>query len=248
MIKISRGPRPPCLTPAFVAQETAKYISTDQTVWNVKELKEALLKFSSSKCAYCEVSLQIGPAYMEVEHFYAKAIHKNRVLDWDNLLPSCKRCNLAKGVWDVAIIGQDIIDPTLLSPRGHIRFDSAYRPVGTTPEGINTVFAIHLDDIDRLGVSRFKLGEKIKRKLEELDDVYRSLGPTATYQKKGATIRRIKNLLAKCRSDQPFSAVAATVLFRSAEYASMKASLEANGDWDPELDDLNSVVQASALV
>jgi hypothetical protein len=232
----------------FVAQETARYISTGEVVWNIKELKEALLAFSDNKCAYCEIQLQVGPAYMEVEHFYAKSIHKSRVLDWDNLLPSCKRCNLAKGTWDVAVVGQDLIDPTVSSPKGHILFDTAYRPVGITPEGINTVTEIHLDDIDRLGVPRFKFGERIKRKLEELEGDYNSLGTATTNRKRRATVRRIKNLLAKCRPTEPLSAVAATVVARSPEYTSLKASLTVNGEWDQELTDLDLVVGDSALV
>ncbi|WP_270997396.1 HNH endonuclease, partial [Listeria seeligeri] len=72
---------------------------------------------------------------MEVEHFFAKKYHPERVLDWNNLLPACKRCNSNKGDWDVSLADQMAIDPTIMDPKVHIRYDEAYRPVALSPEG-----------------------------------------------------------------------------------------------------------------
>jgi hypothetical protein len=223
------------LTLAFVANGIARYSLDGSSVWNVDEIKTALVDISNNKCAYCELPLGEGAAYVEVEHFLAKSHHPDRVLEWDNLLPACRRCNGKKSDWDVTIPGQMMVDPATMDPRVHIQIDEAYRPIGLTPEGENTIVEIALDDIQRLGVMRYKLGEKFKRKIEELYDLYTTVLLAPTTRKRRAAIRKIKGALEMSGPDQPFSAVIATVLMRSANYAALKAEMLAAGDWDAEL-------------
>jgi hypothetical protein len=223
------------LTLNFVANGIARYNLDGSSVWNVDEIKTALSQISNNKCAYCELPLGEGAAYLEVEHFLAKTHHPNRLLEWDNLLPACRRCNGKKGDWDVTIPGQMMVDPATMDPRVHIRIDEAYRPIGLTPEGENTIVEIALDDIQRLGVMRYKLGETFKRKIEELYDIYTSSLLAPNMRKRRAAIRKIKAALEMSGSDQPFSAVIATVLMRSTNYAALKAEMLAAGDWDAEL-------------
>jgi uncharacterized protein (TIGR02646 family) len=54
------------------------------------EVKDALWKLFSGKCAYCESKL--GVIY-PVEHFRPKAIYYWLASTWNNLLPSCTDCN-----------------------------------------------------------------------------------------------------------------------------------------------------------
>lgn len=247
MIGLIRPPAPAILTPAFIAAGVARYARDGSSVWNVDDLKTALSQMSEGKCAYCEVRLGEGPAYLEVEHFYAKTHHPGRVLDWANLLPACRRCNGKKGDWDVALPGQMIVDPVLTAPKSHIRLDEAYRPIGLTPEGETAILEIALDDIGRLGVMRYKIGETFKRKLEDLHDRYTALAAAAAPRQRRQTIRKIKDALAKCRSGEPFSAVLATVLLRSPNYVALKGAMTAAGEWDAELQASDAIAAAAAL-
>lgn len=247
MIGLSRSSAPAVLTPAFIAAGTAQHALDGSAVWNVDELKSALSDMTGGKCSYCELRLGEGAAYLEVEHFFAKSHHPQRVLDWTNLLPACRRCNGRKSNWDVAVPGQMMVDPVLTTPRFHIHLDEAYRPVGLTPEGETTIVEIALDDIQRLGVMRYKLGEMFKRKLEDLHTRYTTLPPSASIRQRRAVVRKIKAALEMCRRDQQFSAVVSTVLLRSTDYAALKNAMVAAGDWDAELQADDATAAAASL-
>ena len=63
-------------------------------------INESLLSMSHNKCAYCELMLGEEVKYMEVEHFYCKKLYPDGVVQWDNLLHLCNRCNTNKGIYD----------------------------------------------------------------------------------------------------------------------------------------------------
>jgi HNH endonuclease len=42
------------------------------------------------KCYLCE---EKTPRHLEVEHFYPKAYHPDKIHDWDNLICICEKCN-----------------------------------------------------------------------------------------------------------------------------------------------------------
>ncbi len=77
-----------------------------------KDVKQALINCSHGKCAYCE-SKSPGN-YLEVEHFAPKQFYPELTLDWDNLLPSCKKCNLYKHTHDT--VNDPIINPCVEDP------------------------------------------------------------------------------------------------------------------------------------
>ncbi|MCS3744773.1 hypothetical protein FHY18_000303 [Xanthomonas arboricola] len=247
MISITRAAAPAILTTKFIQEGVERFKADGHPVWDVPSIKLALLKISSSKCAYCELRLGEGAAYLEVEHFFAKKHHPDRVLDWDNLLPACKRCNGSKGSWDTAAPGQMMVDPCLMNPQKHIHLDLAYRPVGITEEGENTVIEVGLNDILRLGVLRYAIGEAFKDKLEELCKERLAIVTGATPGPRRALVRRLKILMDQCASDQPFSAVLSTVLIRSSHYEILQNSIMAWGDWDAQLDASDRSARALSL-
>ena len=109
MIKLERSFPPIFLTSIEVKRLTEEYKTTKNSVWNIVELKKALLETSYGKCAYCECDLTVESKYMEVEHFRDKDSYPDDVVEWLNLLPSCKRCNGAKGTHDTVI--EPIVNP-----------------------------------------------------------------------------------------------------------------------------------------
>ena len=77
-----------------------------RTYYNLREVKDLLMKVHHNKCCYCETKLW-SRAYLHVEHFRPKS-GVRRTLDqkkddrpgyywlaycWKNLLPSCINCN-----------------------------------------------------------------------------------------------------------------------------------------------------------
>ncbi|WP_423179181.1 MULTISPECIES: HNH endonuclease [unclassified Stenotrophomonas] len=247
MIAITRTRAPEILSDEYVAAGTARFIESGHPVWNVEKIKIALHEMSRGKCAYCEIRLNEGATYLEVEHFFAKKHHPERVLDWNNLLPACKRCNSSKGDWDVSLADQMAIDPTIMDPKVHIRYDEAYRPVALSPEGEVAIVEIGLDDIRLLGVMRYTLGETFKRKLEEIRGSYLRIPALAPVRERRSLIRKVKKALELCQSDQPFSSIASTVLERSAAYAELKAEMVAACDWDEYLEALETAAKRSSL-
>ncbi|OQY54394.1 MAG: hypothetical protein DRR08_10845 [Candidatus Parabeggiatoa sp. nov. 2] len=84
------------LTDDVVQELTTCYVTNGTSVWKKPYIIRALLKMSSDKCCYCECNVTEESNYLEVEHFQPKSLYPDKVVVWDNLLPSCKRCNGTK--------------------------------------------------------------------------------------------------------------------------------------------------------
>ncbi len=72
----------------------------------------ALRELAHGKCVFCESPLEVS-GYLEVEHYHAKTVRSHLAFDWENLLPSCRLCNNAKGDQDHggALLKPDMEDP-----------------------------------------------------------------------------------------------------------------------------------------
>ncbi|GAH33295.1 unnamed protein product, partial [marine sediment metagenome] len=77
-----------------------------------QEVKKALFDASYNKCAYCESTSEGN--YLEIEHFAPKSLYPELSIEWDNLLPSCKQCNIYKHTHDT--IRDPIINPCKIDP------------------------------------------------------------------------------------------------------------------------------------
>jgi len=115
MIKLDRTPKPVELTAELQVTLTDEFKSTGKSVWNVDFIKKGLLVFSNDKCCYCEANINEESKYLEVEHFHHKDTYKDEVLEWENLLPSCKKCNGTKNDHDTKL--EPIIDPSKIDPK-----------------------------------------------------------------------------------------------------------------------------------
>ena len=83
------------------------------------EIQESLFMCSYNKCAYCEVIPSSG--YLEIEHFQPKNVYPELSLEWDNLLPSCTRCNRSKYLHDP--ISEPIINPCKIDPEPYFDYN-----------------------------------------------------------------------------------------------------------------------------
>ncbi|MDT3498329.1 HNH endonuclease, partial [Bacillus toyonensis] len=60
-----------------------------------EEIKEALLKETYAKCAYCESKI-LHIDYGDIEHIIPKSIFPQKTFLWDNLTIGCAKCNQSK--------------------------------------------------------------------------------------------------------------------------------------------------------
>jgi uncharacterized protein (TIGR02646 family) len=75
-------------------------------------LKPVLHDMAHGKCVFCESALEVT-SHLEIEHYVAKTRDPGRAFEWTNLLPSCSKCNNAKGEQDHAnsLLKPDDEDP-----------------------------------------------------------------------------------------------------------------------------------------
>lgn len=233
MIKLDRNFTPIYLTPQMVHDLTEEFKNNATNVWNNDEIKVPLLKLSHNKCAYCECDLSKESKYMEVEHFEDKNNNPDKVVIWENLLPSCKRCNGSKSTHDV--IAEPIVNPFLSDPRLHLTF-KLYRFRGIDNIGSNTIEVIDLNHTTRATLKRFEIGNAILENLELVRDSLNSFKDNPITRRRNKVLSQIGKLLLEAQPQSEYAATAATVLQNESLYLSIKSELNALGIWTDELE------------
>lgn len=234
MIKLLRRFTPIQLTPSFVKQKTLLYKSTKESVWNIDWLKDSLMELSHGKCAYCECSLAKESNYMEVEHFQDKHQYPDKVLEWNNLLPSCKHCNGHKSTHDV--VANPIVNPFEDNPNDHLYLQH-YRYKARDRKGEETISVLDLNDGERKLVdTRFEIGNALQESLMEQLEKLESFVVKPSVAKKNKLIGAVLGIIRQCIPDSEYSALCATVLHSCDEYQKLKSGLMKNALWTPELD------------
>lgn len=84
-----------------------------------EEIKSTLFKSSNEKCAFCE-SIPGDSGYLEVEHYHPKSLYPNETFKWNNLLPSCKKCNIPKSNLDTK--KYPIVNPYDYNPDDYFKY------------------------------------------------------------------------------------------------------------------------------
>lgn len=246
MIKLDRISKPVELTAELQVALTDEFKSTGKSVWNIDFIKKSLLAFSNDKCCYCEANINEESKYLEIEHFHHKDTYRDEVLEWENLLPSCKKCNGTKNDHDTKL--EPIIDPSKINPKNHLKY-WRYRIKGSTDLGKLTVSVLNLNDQDRLVKKRFEIGNAIQMKLEqlnELTDDYISGIQTST-RRKNRIVNGTKDLMREGLPNSIYSATSATIILTDTEYDALKTKLTSLGFWDIELLQLEIDLNKTAL-
>ncbi|CAM4175765.1 TIGR02646 family protein [Acinetobacter dispersus] len=86
-----------------------------------QDIKDVLFGTTSNKCAFCE-SFPADSGNIEVEHFNPKSLYPNQAFEWNNFLPSCRKCNGAKDDHDT--ISEPIINPYDDNPEDYLEVDT----------------------------------------------------------------------------------------------------------------------------
>lgn len=246
MIKLDRTPKPVELTDELQVALTDEFKSTGKSVWNVDFIKKGLLGFSNDKCCYCEANINEESKYLEVEHFHHKDTYKDEVLEWENLLPSCKKCNGTKNDHDTKL--EPIIDPSKIDPRNHLKY-WRYRIKGSDELGKLTVSVLKLNDQDRLVKKRFEIGNAIQEKLEQLNELTDDYinGVQTSTRRKNRIVNGTKDLMKEGLPTAIYSATSAAVILTDTEFEALKNKLTSLGFWDAELAQLEIELNKTAL-
>ncbi|WP_212005430.1 HNH endonuclease [Chitinophaga sp. HK235] len=148
-----------------------------------RDAKEELIMTNGLYCAYCENLLTDG-IVMDIEHKLPKASFPDVMVDWDNLVVSCKACNQSnKGNNPKQVFGaQRIIYGNLLDPKNlDIRIETNLVPqenetLESFCDELKEISEDHVyDKVNKL----LKLGEEItKDEKEEIEKLCKEYGET----------------------------------------------------------------------
>lgn len=231
MIKLDKNFTPLCLRPSEVRRLTADYIANGRSVWNFEELKQALLDTSHQKCAYCQCQLQTEDSYMEVEHFFHKNQYPQKVVEWENLLPSCKRCNGAKGTHDVHAL--PILNPYDDEPKDHL-YLKAYRFRSKSKLGCDSIDVINLNDPERLTSARFEVGEIIHESIQNAIDLFDKFQQNGSTRTRNRLLNQVRVLLKECLPYAAYAATSATILHSDIDYQELRTDMDSASLWSDE--------------
>lgn len=236
MIKLQKGDKPSYLTDIKVNYLIKKFeLNPKSTVWKHPEIGKFLLKSSNFKCAYCECELQKTDSYLQIEHFKDKDRYPESVVDWDNLLPSCQRCNRRK--WTLDVIFQPIINPYVDEPKLHLSQNN-FRLYAKDDKGKLTIKKLVLNDDERLVTARFYASNEIAKQLSEIIDNLNNID----YVRES-----ICKTLLSCQANKPFSAFVSATLHSNEDYCIIKETLIKNTLWDDDLIELDKSSKKIAL-
>jgi len=244
VIKLERNFTPICLNPTDVRRLTEEYKETGNSVWNVEALKQALLQTSYGKCAYCECDLTEESKYMEVEHFRDKDSYPDHVVNWLNLLPSCKRCNGAKGTHDT--VDEPIVNPYEMDPTDHFAF-RLYRFRAKTPIADSTIGTLDLNNPTRVVPVRFAVGESIHEALQTALSILDTFKINSATRTKNRLLSAISGILAECQPASAYAATAASVVHSDQTYKKIVVEMKLLELWNGELDALHNSSLAIAF-
>ena len=245
MIKIQRIPAPRELTPLVVAEKTALFKSdSSKVVWKERYIESSLLEMSHDKCCYCECKLGIESQYMEVEHFHNKYDYPDEVVEWNNLLPSCRACNGSKGSHDT--IAAPIVNPTIDDPKDHLGFKD-FRYKWKTGIGKETVTLLHLNDTEKRCKPRFCVCAKLSEKVESFLEGIQSISAISRTQEKNRMRNKVRELLEACQCDSEYTAIKATTMVHNSDYDALVREMKLRGLWTPDLVALDSKMRGYVL-
>lgn len=243
MIQITRTVKPKELTDEEQKKLTDAYLTDrKKTVWNQPYIRAALLKMTHCKCCYCEKKVGEGITDMHVEHFKPKSLYPLKVVEWDNLFPSCADCNRSKLDHDTG--KEPIINPANEDPRRFFYLkDFRYKAFDTNEnsKAIITIDVLGLNDTDKKCKPRYLITAGI---LERLSDICQYAKEHRRellndIRKRNKIVRTCRDLLKMCTPSAEYSAFTATALQTDSDYIELRKILQDINQWNDELEVLD---------
>lgn len=240
MIRLQRPAPPSDLTTELLEELTERFEATAYAGWRREDIIALLLASSHSKCAYCESSLEPFQG-MEVDHFDPKGSRPELALDWNNLVPSCRRCNGRKATHNVVLY--PIINPYDVEPRDHLALNGT-RLVGRTALGEMTLAKLPLQ---AFAVARYLLIIDMQKLIHDLRDDLVEVTPPLRPRKASRFQDSAEAILRSGTPQKAYSAVVARALLDDEIWKECVEHLERLELWTDEHAGLLAEVHRVAL-
>ncbi|MFX1392915.1 MAG: HNH endonuclease [Promethearchaeota archaeon] len=139
-----------------------------------KEIQDVLFNSSFNKCSYCETRPSGG--FLEIEHYEPKDIYPERSLEWDNLLPSCSKCNRWKSTHDTR--NEPIINPCIIDPEPYFKYEwHSIKVSNNAPDKTLAERTIKICNLNRLELIKARMDiifvlEDYEKKLKDAIDKF----------------------------------------------------------------------------
>lgn len=211
-----------------------------KAVWNKDYIKKPLLEMSHNKCCYCECEIGQGEKEMHIEHYKPKSLYPNLVVDWYNLLPSCPHCNKQKSFHDT---GKElIVNPVEDDPKKYFYLKNyRYYCKDTNPNSIarTTLGVLSLNDSTENVAKRFKIGEMLLKKIEEIADL--AIENKEVLLSKISIRNRVRNgcrdIMRQGIPEAVYSAFMSTLICNDNNFKELCSILKEKNLWDEELEE-----------
>ena len=244
MIKLELPPEPPELT-AQKTQLTEEYRNKKKAVWREgvvgETIKRVLCEMTHNKCAYSEAPFGENGNPWDVEHFYLKDLYPEMVVEWGNLLPSCKICNSRKGKLDVK--KTPIVNPLRDDPKDYLYVvNFRYYPIPEYSEvGKRTIKFLGLNDWDQFVVPRFKEARSVVESVEKLQETMANMDCEDLRVE-------VLGILESVGPAHNYSAAIATFLLYGYDpWTNLESFLRERGVWDEHLETAKQTLVSIAM-
>ena len=191
-----------------------------------KDIQKLLFACNHHKCAFCECKPGES-SNIEVEHFEPKSIYPELAFEWENLLPSCRKCNEAKLDHDTR--KSPIINPTKEDPETLLTYDFLriipLQGSGKEEKADNTITVCNLN-CDRLYDARSDLLKSVTEDMDELKTKFEWIEEADTPQKRKYRITKLSNSIeiidSMLKADNTYSAYCKCLVTKFPEYQKAK--------------------------
>lgn len=266
MMKLTRPPEPLELIQNRKAL-TDEYLNSKKPVWRKDYIISPLFSSSYGKCAYCNCKIEWSNGrhdyYIEldeanqpnfdslpqgennllhIDHFIARKFDENKVVEWNNLIPSCPKCNYKKSVFDVS--KNPIINPYDDDPRNFFRYTSTLTVIPSIDnpckkKACRTIAVFGL--VDRLGRVLRAYQQSIEdiffKFFKDIENALISFDRGDPSQFNGLKDELIK-LFGYGLPESPYSSFLATMILRHEYYEAIKTKLVETNLWSNQLQNL----------
>lgn len=155
-------------------------------------IKDSLFLSSFEKCAFCECKPAEG-GNIEVEHFLPKSIHPNLTFEWNNLLPSCRKCNGSKLDHDTAV--RPLVNPYDTNPEDVFHYtDIRISPRDQNDIGKTTIEVFSLNSV-RLMRPRADILISLNSFCFSIEDALNDYYESGTDRKRSNRLRKISEAI-----------------------------------------------------
>ncbi|MEG0434782.1 MAG: hypothetical protein RR510_16775 [Morganella sp. (in: enterobacteria)] len=190
-----------------------------------QNIKDALFSTSDNKCAFCECIPEDGGNFIQIEHFYPKSLYPHLCFSWDNFLPSCNKCNLAKSTLDTNIT--PLVNPYTDEPSQHFHVSLLkLKPLGNSKLGEDTVKELKLNSSRHIRARRELLADiecLTERIQEKIEDLHASGTDRTRDNCRLALLELVEELDSLMLPSQAYSFFCRQIILIEPEYAAAKA-------------------------